>query len=280
MNRFLLILICFVSTSSLFAQKKDPALAYLLQEKNYDGVIVLYDYNEDQLITSHFNKMNERVLPASTYKIFNTLVLLDYNIVKDTSHVLKWNGKEYKHFGKKVPSWYQDTNLAQAFRNSTIWYYKAMSNPFELKVYKKLMKKNKYGKVYGRAKDEVDFWNHGAKIGVSAKDQIKLLVRLQYFQMTFKPEHIEMVRELMIEEKTDTYTLRGKTGWTRSPEKNFSKTSTDLGWYIGYYEFEDNSYYFAVRLEKDSDIRKKSFFSDRKEIAKKAIKHAFNLEIE
>ena len=278
--RFLLlffILIGLLSQQS-YAQKKVSALKDLMQKEDYEGVIVLYDYNKDGLYTSHFNKTDEKVLPASTFKIFNTLLFLELGIVEDTTHTLPWNGKEYKHKGKKVPSWYKDTNLAEAFRNSTVWYYKALGNPIDFNTYKDLMKKNKYGKIFGRDREVIDFWNEGAKIGISARDQIRFLVKIFEDNSTFKTEHLEIVKELMIEDETDEYILRSKTGWTESPEGSF-KNSVDLGWYIGYVEQKENSYFFAVRLEKPLDKRKRNFAEDRKRITKKALKKQFGIDV-
>ena len=239
----------------IFAQEKDLGLKYLLQEFDYEGVIMLYDYENDKLTTSHFNKSEKRVLPASTFKIFNTLMFLELGIVKDTSHVLKWNGKEYKHKGKKVTAWCQDTNLAQAFRNSTVWYYESLSHPISFSVYKKMMKKNKYGKVYGRDKDGNDFWNEGRKIGISAKDQIKFLVKLRDNKLSFNPKHMDTVKDLMVVDQTEDYIFRAKSGWTIGGGSKF-KDGNDLGWYIGYVEYEHNSYFFAVRIEKEIKYRR------------------------
>lgn len=276
-----ILLFVFLMTNivnPIYAQKKELGLKFLLQENQYEGVIVLYDYEKDDLFTSHINKMNERVLPASTFKIFHSLVLLELGVAKDSSTTLKWDGKQYKHKGKVIPSWNKDTNLAEAFRNSTVWYYKKMSKPIDFSVYRKLMNKNKYGKVYGRDKKGLDFWNEGSKIGVNAKDQIKLLVKIKDNDLTFKKENVDVVKDLMIVEETEDYIFRAKSGWTTTPDSRF-KAGIDIGWYVGYVEYEDNSYFFAIRIEKKQDDKRKSFAKDRIAIARKALMHQFGLEL-
>lgn len=274
-----LFIVAFIYSNSIFAQDKDLGLRYILQENGYEGVIVLYDYENDKLFTSHINKTNKRVLPASTFKIFNTLMFLDLAIVQDTSDVETWNGKEYRHKGKKISAWCKDTNLADAFRNSTVWYYKKKSKSIMFRTYKKLLKKNKYGKVYGKNKDRLDFWNEGKKIGVSAKDQIKFLVKLKDYRLTFRKTHIDIVKELMVVDQTDDYILRAKSGWTISKGSKF-KDGHDIGWYVGYVEYKDNSYFFAVRLEKSLNDLRESFSQDRIDITKSALRHQFNLELD
>lgn len=276
---FLVFCILIIFSSFSYSQKKEKGLTSILEENGYDGVILLYDYNSDRFFASHLNKSDERVLPASTFKIFNTLMLLDLEIVQDTSFVLPWDGQEEKHKGIKVPRWYKDTNLAEAFRNSTVWYYRTLSKSIPFATYKSFMKKNKYGKVYGRDKGELDFWNKGSKIGVSVKDQIIFLIKLKDYGLTFKKDHIDMVKNMMIQKQTKDYVLRGKTGWTESPSSRLKK-GIDLGWYVGYVEYSENSYFFAIRLEKEVEDKRDSFAKDRITIAKEALKVQFGLDLQ
>ena len=276
----ILFLFLFLGTfsASLFSQKDNLAHQFFIQEENLEGVILLYDFNNDRLFTSNTKKSTDRFLPASTFKIFNTLLFLELGIASDTSYTLQWDGSEHKHKGKTVNAWNKDTNLAQAFRNSTVWYYEKLSKLVDFSLYKEYLQDNKYGRVYRKSSSKADFWNYGAKIGMSAKDQIKFLVKIYEGKTNFKSEHVEIVKELMIEEHTNEYILRSKTGWTETPEKKFHE-SVDLGWYIGYIEYVDNTYFFAIRLEKPLDGDNAKFSKARKSIAKKALRHQFNLNL-
>ena len=49
---------------------------------------------------------------------------------------------------------------------------------------------------------------------------------------------MDLLKDIMIFEKTSNYTLRGKTGWV-------DKT----GWFVGYLEQNNQVYYFATNLE-------------------------------
>lgn len=42
----------------------------------------------------------------------------------------------------------------------------------------------------------------------------------------------------MIVEKTLSYTIRAKTGWTK-----------DIGWYVGYVETKDDVWFFALNMD-------------------------------
>ena len=104
------ILILFSSCTNICAQKYDATLASYLEEEQYGGVILLFDYNNDEYYASNRLVMNEGVLPASTFKIFNTLLFLELGIVKDTSFTLPWDGTEYEHKGRKIDICIDDAN--------------------------------------------------------------------------------------------------------------------------------------------------------------------------
>ena len=70
---------------------------------------------------------------------------------------------------------------------------------------------------------------------------------------------------MMIEESTEDYVLRAKTGWTRDGGK-------DTGWWIGYITQEDNVYFFATRIIKDRDTLNAKFANCRKQITKKVFR--------
>jgi beta-lactamase class D len=53
---------------------------------------------------------------------------------------------------------------------------------------------------------------------------------------------MSIVKNIMVYETTDDYTLRGKTGWAQLPGKN-------IGWFVGYIELDENTYFFATNIE-------------------------------
>jgi beta-lactamase class D len=56
--------------------------------------------------------------------------------------------------------------------------------------------------------------------------------------LPYKKEHIEILKNIMIVEKTLSYTIRAKTGWTK-----------DIGWYVGYVETKDDVWFFALNMD-------------------------------
>jgi len=50
------------------------------------------------------------------------------------------------------------------------------------------------------------------------------------------------MKDIMIIEKTESYTLSGKTGWGM-------RNDIDNGWFVGYLETNNSVYFFATNVE-------------------------------
>ena len=65
-------------------------------------------------------------------------------------------------------------------------------------------------------------------------------------------------------EATDTYTLRGKTGWA-------IRDGNSMGWFVGYLTKQDKVYYFATRVEPQSDMDMEDFPASRMDVTMAAL---------
>ncbi len=201
-------------------------------------------------------------LPASTFKIPNSLFALEYKAVKDENEIFKWDGETKAHLGNVVNAWNKDTDLKSAFKNSTIWFYVEVAKRIERKRYKKILKKCGYGN--GNFSEEgTDFWNYG-EFAITPKNQVEFLIKLYEDRLPFSKLTMDKVKEIMISEKTETRIYRDKTGWTR-------RNGTDIGWWVGYVETADNVYFFATRLLKDEKDNNPNFIVARKELTKQVL---------
>ena len=57
-------------------------------------------------------------IPASTFKIPNTLIALEEGVIKDQFEVIKWDGVV-----RQYAPWNADQTLATAFSRSCVWCY-------------------------------------------------------------------------------------------------------------------------------------------------------------
>ncbi len=234
------------------------------------GSITIYDYQKGDWIFSDSTKSEIGTLPASTFKIVNTLIGLEEKLIKGKNDTLKWDGKPKYFKSFKIPNWNKDNDLEMAFKNSTIWYYENISKQLKKRKYRKHLRKNQYSNRKIRNGRGDDFWNYG-ELKVSPIEQIKLLLKLYKNELTFLPQHQKLVKELMIEKETSEFILRTKTGWCYDRK--------DVGWYIGYIEKVDNVIFFATRIEKELEEKKRGFSKLRKSITNEIINELYSIKI-
>jgi len=245
-------IIVFLSTP-LFSQD----FQHYFDELNLKGSTTIYNLNDNSWVYTDSLDANRETLPASTFKIMNSLIILEEKAVNDENTIIQWDGKERDFYGYKMASWNKDTNLRSAFKNSTIWFYVEMTKDINRKKYKRYLKKSEYGNQVLSEKG-IDFWNYGG-FGVTPKNQIEFLVKLYKNELPFSKRTLEKVKEVMVSKKNEDYIFRDKTGWAK-------KDGIDIGWWIGYLQTIDNVYFFATRVEKNIDDKNPSFSRSRKAI--------------
>ncbi len=151
-------------------------------------------------------------------------------------------------------------SVKEAFEVSAGWVFIELAKKIGKEKYKKYLSACNYGNLNLTEKNE-DFWNFG-NFGISPINQVELLKNLYEEKLPFSKRNVEIVKRVMITEETENYTIRAKTGWTR-------ENNTNTGWWVGYIEANDNTYFFATRLLQDRNKKRDDFGSCRKEITKK-----------
>lgn len=233
------------------------------EDCNIKGSITIYDLKKKKWISSDMIDSNYPTLPASTFKIINTLIALETNVATGEEQIIKWPGStDTVKYGYR-PDIYHDISMKEAFKLSAGWAYVEMAKVIGKERYKKYLKASHYGNVDLSVNDD-DFWNFG-NFAISPINQIEILRGVYEETLPFKKSSFKILKEMMIETKTKTYTIRAKTGWTRDKGK-------DTGWWIGYVERKDNVYFFATRLLKDRTDTNINFGKCRKEITVKILK--------
>ena len=78
------------------------------------------------------------------------------------------------------------------------------------------------------------------------------MVRLYENRLPFSDRSIETVKDILINEKTDQYVLRAKTGWS-------NVYTPQVDWLVGYVERGRDVYFFATEIDikKDEDAAKR-----------------------
>lgn len=233
------------------------------------GSITIYDYKAKKWIFSDKADSEVTSLPASTFKIMNTLILLESGIIKDENEIIKWTGnQDTAKYGYR-PEIYHDMNLKEAFKLSAGWVYVKLSEQLGKQTYHDLLIQSHYGNG-DLSNMDTDFWNFG-NFGVTPVNQVEVLIGVYEETLPFSSRSFQLLKEMMVVEKNNDYTLRAKTGWARDGGK-------DTGWWIGYVERKDNVYFFATRLSKNRGTRNPDFANCRKEVTINILKQLNILE--
>ncbi len=251
---FVLLLLGSMSADCQTLETKDEFKKYF-DEAGVQGSFALYDLKRDRYVLVNPTQFERPFIPASTFKICNSLIGLETGVIPDEHFVLKWDGVK-----RQVASWNADQDLQAAYKNSAVWYYQELARRVGGKRMKSWLDKAKYGNADTSGGIDL-FWLTGG-LRVTPKEQLDFLKRLYQGQLPFSKRSIRIVEKIMIEEQAPDYTLRTKTGWGEQGEEN-------IGWYIGYLTTKDDIYFFATCIQKSRPDD--NFPKHRKTIAKKIL---------
>ncbi len=236
---FLLITAIFTFTLAGCLDSKGPVieeradLSSYFEKEGAVGTIVLYDLQKNHYLVHDLERARQPFIPASTFKIANSLIALETGAIADTSTLISWDGQE-----PNIASWNRDHSMTTAFPNSVVWFYQELARRIVEALMQDYIGRMGYGNrvMGGRI---VLLWLTG-NLRISAMEQIDLLVRLRNDELPFSKSTLEAVRGIMIEERGGDYVLRAKTGW-----------AGDIGWYVGYIERAEQYYFFALNINMD-----------------------------
>lgn len=228
---FALSLVC-----SLYAE--DASIAKLFHAENITGTMVIESLDGSERYVFNEERANTPLLPASTFKIPNTLIALQEGLVNADS-VITWDGVE-----RSVRAWNQNQTLKSAFKSSCVWCYQLFARDIGLEKYNEYLKTLHYGNEK-TGHDVERFWLDG-ELRISAYEQIAFLKRLYQNDLPFQQEHMDLLKNIMIDEHGKNYIIRAKTGWA------VPKDAEHHGWYVGYVESTKGVYFFATNLKTSS----------------------------
>lgn len=233
--------ICLLLISLFISQKtlsEESSLQSLFTENNISGNIVIYNLTTNEWVYSDENKANIGTLPASTFKIFNSLVALNEKAIQP-NEVIRWDGKENKFKGKSIIAWNQDLTLESAFKNSAIWFYVEISKKIKRSTYRRYLEQCNYSNLKLNEMGD-DFWNYG-EMQITPKNQVEFLTKLYKKELPFNDNDMDLIKSYMLLSSNNSYVFSGKSGWG-------IKNGSDIGWLIGFLETKKNVYVYATRI--------------------------------
>jgi len=227
----------------------------IFAENGINGSVIIFDLNINDYIEYNTERNNLSFLPASTFKILNSLMALETGVISDENEIIKWDGKD-----RGYDKWNMDHNLRSAIKYSAVWFYQELARRMGKEKIQEFVDSTDYGNknINGNINS---FWLDG-ELRISPKQQIDFLVKLYKSDLPFLKKYLDIVKDILIVERSENYVLRAKSGWAVRPERQ-------IGWYVGYVEQNENVYFFAVNI----DINNNSDAPKREKIAREVLKH-------
>ena len=235
------------SISLARTMKEAPELGKIFEAQGVTGTFVLFDVEADTMQVWNVARAKKRFVPASTFKIPNSLIGLETGAVKDVDEVLPYGGKP-----QRLKSWEKDMSLREAIKVSNVPVYQELARRIGRERMNERLTKLGFGSTeIGEVVDQ--FWLKGP-LTISAIEQTDFLARLAAGKLPVSRTATEAVKEITLLEKTNAYALHAKTGWYSSEGEKDA-----IGWWVGWVEREGKVYSFAVNIDmaRESDAAKR-----------------------
>jgi beta-lactamase class D len=202
----------------------------------------------------YYNKAwgNKRVVPASTFKVFLSLVALETSVAPSEEMTIKYDGKPT---GK--PEWDKDLTMREALEVSSEPYFRELAKRIGKTELKKWMDSVHYGNATIGQNIE-DCWHDGSLL-ITPDEQVGLMKKLYFDELPFSKRVQRIVRSMMLRETAAKYKFYHKTG-----------TNLDKGvlssWLVGYVEDSTNHPYFFASYYQTKDTNIEKMRTDRLKI--------------
>jgi beta-lactamase class D len=231
-----LIAIVFFSCS-LNNVKIDNSLEHYFTENNLHGSFALLDNGTGQFTVYNLKRYRDSAyLPASTFKIVNSLIGLQTGRISSDTMVIKWDGVE-----RPQKDWNKDLTMKEAFHVSAVPYYQEVARRIGRDTMQTWLDSISYGTM--QIKTRIDtFWLDNS-LKIKPDEEMGLVKKLYFSQLPFYEVYQKMVRNVMLEEDKDTYKLSYKTGLGHDEQ------GRPLAWIVGWIEENKHPYFFVLNFD-------------------------------
>jgi len=231
-------------------EKENEEWKQIFNKRQIKGTFVLKNVSTNEIKTYNIERSDSTYLPASTFKILNSMIALQSNAIKSVDDTIKWDRVD-----RGLAAWNKDHTMRTAMPVSCVWFYQVLARRIGKEQMQYWVNQVAYGNM--NIEKEIDnFWLEG-DIRISANEQIVFIERLIYNELPFDKEIQETVKELMVTDSNEKYTIHSKTGWTNQ-----------IGWNVGFIETNNNRWIFVM----NQDIIQKQDAKYRKEITYEILK--------
>jgi beta-lactamase class D len=224
------------SSHAAAAPVERPEFAAALKEAGLTGTFALIDAQTGAIQAADAARAQRRYVPASTFKIPNSVIALETGAVRDESEVVPYGGQP-----QFIKAWERDMPLKEALPASSVPVYQEIARRVGLERYRDWLAKFDYGnRETGAVVDR--FWLDGP-LTISAIEEARFNIRLARGELPASARSQGIVGDLLKLESAGGTTLYGKTGW-------FSKRGEmAIGWWSGWVEKAGQIHAFALNID-------------------------------
>lgn len=222
---------------------QDKKLKKYFDDNKVEGCFALMNNATGKFTVYNLSRYRDSsYLPASTFKIINSLIGLQTGKISSDSMVIKWDGVK-----RRVDDWNKDLTMYEAFRVSAVNYYQEVARRIGKDTMEHWLNIVKYG-----AKSDTDkiviktavdsFWLDNS-LKVTPDQELGVVKQLYFDQLPFFKSYQETVKRAMLFESNSNYRLGYKTGW------GFTENNHAIGWIVGWIEENNHPYFFVLNIE-------------------------------
>ncbi|MFM2386442.1 MAG: class beta-lactamase [Bacteroidota bacterium] len=197
---------------------------------------------------------SRRAIPASTFKVFLSLVALETGVAPNEDMIIPYNGKPS---GNKL--WDSSINMSYALEVSSEPYYRELAKRIGKSEIKRWADSVKYGNMVINDPIE-DCWHNGTLL-ITPDEQVGFVKKLYFDELPFSKRAQRIVRTMMLRETGEKYKLYHKTG-------THVKDGLVSSWVVGYVEDSTNHPYFFSNYYQTKDTNIEKLRKERIDIVK------------
>ena len=254
MTAFLMVTVLLISMAPLLSANatKDDYYGWDTPHKNiniidlsscfqgYEGSFVLYDMAQDTWNIYDMDRAALRVSPDSTYKIYDALIGLEAGVITPEASTMEWNRELYP-----FQEWNTDQTLQSAMSASVNWYFQEIDKQLGTSAIDRYIREIRYGNE--NTKGGLSSYWMESSLKISPIEQVELLRKLYENNLGFGIQNVNAVKDSILLSSSEAGNLYGKTGTGCIDGKDVN------GWFVGYVEAPDNTWFFAANIAANDD---------------------------
>ena len=216
---------------------QDNDLKKYFDDQGVEGCFGLLDNAHAQFTIYNLPRYRDSAyLPASTFKIVNSLIGLQTGRISNEKMVIQWDG-----IVRNKPEWNKDLTMEEAFAVSAVPYYQEVARRIGKDTMQQWLDSLHYGTQ--KIKSRIDnFWLDNS-LKITPDEQLGLVKRLYFEQLPFDKRPQSIVKKVMLRENNANYQLSYKTGW------GYKENGKSIGWVVGWIEENKHVYFFVLNIE-------------------------------